>query len=95
MFFGHVYSIKLVQYGYVPNIPPHVRGRVISWSSTRTCEFKSPRRGTPFATQTAAKNAIRAVEDQGIQQAEVMIKGSGLGRDAASRAIRRSGTLPS
>ncbi|KAK7366187.1 hypothetical protein VNO78_38372 [Psophocarpus tetragonolobus] len=51
------------------------------------------RRGTPFAAQTAAGNAIRTVADQGMQRAEVMIKGPGLGRDAALRAIRRSGIL--
>ncbi|KAK8663016.1 hypothetical protein V6N13_024897 [Hibiscus sabdariffa] len=68
-----------------------VRGRVISWSSAGTCGFKGTRRGTPFAAQTAAGNAIRAVVDQGMQRAEVMIKGPGLGRDAALRAIRRSG----
>ena len=70
-----------------------VRGRVISWSSAGTCGFKGTRRGTPFAAQTAAGNAIRAVVDQGMQRAEVMIKGPGLGRDAALRAIRRSGIL--
>ncbi|KAK4804893.1 hypothetical protein SAY86_004710 [Trapa natans] len=41
-----------------------VRGRVISWSSAGTCGFKGTRRGTPFATQTAVGNAIRAVVDQ-------------------------------
>nr|YP_009676632.1 ribosomal protein S11 [Heritiera littoralis]QDE13564.1 ribosomal protein S11 [Heritiera littoralis]QOK35957.1 ribosomal protein S11 [Heritiera littoralis] len=70
-----------------------VRGRVISWSSAGTCGFKGTRRGTPFAAQTAAGNAIRAVVDQGMQRAEVMIKGPGLGRDAALRAIRRSSIL--
>nr|CUR04107.1 rps11 [Acacia lineolata subsp. lineolata] len=70
-----------------------VRGQVISWSSAGTCGFKGPRRGTPFAAQTAAVNAIRTVADQGMQRAEVMIKGPGLGRDAALRAIRRSGIL--
>ncbi|KAK7377186.1 hypothetical protein VNO80_02607 [Phaseolus coccineus] len=49
--------------------------------------------GTPFAAQTAAGNAIRTVSDQGMQRAEIMIKGPGLGRDAALRAIRRSGIL--
>ncbi|KAG9438759.1 hypothetical protein H6P81_021297 [Aristolochia fimbriata] len=67
-----------------------VRGRVVSWSSAGTCGFKGTRRGTPFAAQTAAGNAIRTVVDQGMQRAEVMIKGPGLGRDAALRAIRRS-----
>nr|WGT74807.1 ribosomal protein S11 [Sanguinaria canadensis] len=70
-----------------------VRGRVVSWSSAGTCGFRGPRRGTPFAAQTAAGNAIRTVVDQGMQRAEVMIKGPGLGRDAALRAIRRSGIL--
>lgn len=70
-----------------------VRGRVISWSSAGTCGFKGPRKGTPFAAQTAAGDAIRPVADQGMQRAEVMIKGPGLGRDAALRAIRRSGIL--
>ncbi|XP_061342898.1 large ribosomal subunit protein uL14c-like [Gastrolobium bilobum] len=55
-----------------------VRGQVISWSSAGTLGFKGTRRGTPFATQIAAGNAIRMVADQGMQQAEVMIKGPGL-----------------
>nr|YP_009486923.1 ribosomal protein S11 [Tylosema fassoglense]YP_010528505.1 ribosomal protein S11 [Tylosema esculentum]AWB13146.1 ribosomal protein S11 [Tylosema fassoglense]UJY53533.1 ribosomal protein S11 [Tylosema esculentum]UXW65319.1 ribosomal protein S11 [Tylosema esculentum] len=67
-----------------------VRGRVISWSSAGTCGFKGPRKGTPFAAQTAARDAIRPV---GMQRAEVMIKGPGLGRDAALRTIFRSGIL--
>nr|QRN71837.1 ribosomal protein S11 [Bauhinia variegata var. variegata] len=70
-----------------------LQGRVISWSSAGSCGFKGPRRGTPFAAQTAAGNAIRTVADQGMQRAGVMIKGAGLGRDAALRAIRRSGIL--
>ncbi|KAG9147421.1 hypothetical protein Leryth_027194 [Lithospermum erythrorhizon] len=70
-----------------------IRGRVVSWASAGTSGFKGTRRGTPFAAQTAAGNAIRTVVDQGMQRAEVMIKGPGLGRDAALRAIRRSGIL--
>ena len=70
-----------------------VIGRVVSWSSAGTCGFRGTRRGTPFAAQTAAGNAIRTAVDQGLQRAEVMIKGPGLGRDAALRAIRRSGIL--
>ncbi|KAH7557052.1 hypothetical protein ACOSQ2_026682 [Xanthoceras sorbifolium] len=70
-----------------------VQGQVISWSSAGCCGFKGTRRGTPFAAQNAATNAIRAATDQGMQRAEVMIKGAGLGRDAALRSIRRSGIL--
>nr|YP_010474055.1 ribosomal protein S11 [Corydalis crispa]UVH68268.1 ribosomal protein S11 [Corydalis crispa] len=66
-----------------------VRGQVVSWASAGTCGFKTARKATPFAAQTAAGNALRIV--QGMQQAEVKIKGPGLGRDAALRAIFRRG----
>nr|YP_008994427.1 ribosomal protein S11 [Viviania marifolia]AGV02855.1 ribosomal protein S11 [Viviania marifolia] len=68
-----------------------VRGRVVSWSSAGTCGFKGRRKGTPFAAQTTMENAIRTVVDQGMQRAKVMIKGPGLGRDAALRAILNKG----
>ncbi|KAF6153041.1 hypothetical protein GIB67_034763 [Kingdonia uniflora] len=70
-----------------------VRGRVVSWSSAGTCGFRGTRRGMPFVAQTATGNAIRTAVDQGMQRAEVMIKGPGLGRDAALRTIRRSVTV--
>nr|YP_009435169.1 ribosomal protein S11 [Lobelia linearis]ATG25170.1 ribosomal protein S11 [Lobelia linearis] len=66
-----------------------VRGRVVSSSSAGTCGFRSARKGTPFAAQTTAEDAIDPV--QGLKRAEVLIKGAGLGRDAALRAIRKSG----
>ncbi|CAL9780837.1 unnamed protein product, partial [Musa acuminata subsp. burmannicoides] len=60
-----------------------IRGRVVSWAATNTSEFKETRRGTPYATQAAASNAI----------SEVMIKSFGHRRDAVLQAIYRSGIL--
>nr|YP_010964799.1 ribosomal protein S11 [Hedysarum xizangense]WNM89454.1 ribosomal protein S11 [Hedysarum xizangense] len=68
-----------------------VQGRVISWASAGSCGFKGTRRETPFAAYTAAETAIRTVADQGMQRADVRIKGPGLGREGALRAILRSG----
>nr|UZC37014.1 ribosomal protein S11 [Pteridophyllum racemosum] len=68
-----------------------VRGRVVSWSSAGTCRFKGPRKGTPFAAQTTAKDAIHNLVDQGMRRAEVKMRGLGSGREAALRAIHRSG----
>ncbi|MBA0880684.1 hypothetical protein Goshw_022579 [Gossypium schwendimanii] len=65
----------------------NVRGRVISWSSVGTCGFKGTRKSAPFAAQTATGNVIQAIVEQGMQQAEVMIKGPSLERDAALRPI--------
>nr|YP_010581435.1 ribosomal protein S11 [Triphyophyllum peltatum]UZT27840.1 ribosomal protein S11 [Triphyophyllum peltatum] len=70
-----------------------VRGRVVSWASAGTCGFRGTKRGTPFAAQTAARTVFRTVVNQGLQRAGVMIKGPGVGRDAALRAIRRRGIL--
>ncbi|XP_059627657.1 small ribosomal subunit protein uS11c-like [Cornus florida] len=55
-------------------IGSHVRGRVVSWSSVGSCGFRGTKRGTPFAAQTIAENAIRTIVDQGMQRAEVMIR---------------------
>ncbi|TYI31349.1 hypothetical protein ES332_A05G445600v1 [Gossypium tomentosum] len=71
-----------------------VRGRVISWSSAGTCGFKGTRRGTPFAAQTAAENAIRAVVDRGMQRAKVMIKGPGLGSGILLSFVRDVTPMP-
>ncbi|KAF1891561.1 hypothetical protein Lal_00015160, partial [Lupinus albus] len=71
----------------------HVQGWVISWSSVSTCGFEGTRRGTQFVAQTAATNVILTIADQGMQWAEVMIKGIGLERDASIRDIHKSGIL--
>lgn len=67
-----------------------LRGQVVSWSSAGTCGFKGTRKGTPFAARTATEDAIGPVIDQGMQRAGVVIKGPGLGRDGALKAIRQS-----
>ncbi|MBA0796296.1 hypothetical protein Gohar_007074, partial [Gossypium harknessii] len=64
-----------------------VQHRVISWSSVGTCGFKVTRKSAPFAAQTATGNVIQAIVEQGMQRAEVMIKGPSLKRDAALRPI--------
>ncbi|KAF8657247.1 hypothetical protein HU200_009852 [Digitaria exilis] len=48
----------------------------------------SSRKASPYAGQRTAVDAIRTV---GLQRAEVMVKGAGSGRDAALRAIAKSG----
>nr|YP_009747734.1 ribosomal protein S11 [Lecanorchis japonica]QII89414.1 ribosomal protein S11 [Lecanorchis japonica] len=72
-----------------------VIGRVVSWASAGASGFRSAKKGTPYAAQAAALNAIRTAVGRGInmKQTEVMIKGTGLGRDATLRVVRRSGIL--
>ncbi|GJV41902.1 cytochrome c oxidase subunit 1 [Tanacetum coccineum] len=76
--FGELPAIKETK-SSVKRDGDYVRGRVVYWASAGTCGFRGTRRGTPFAAQTAAGNAIRTVVEQGTQRAEVMKKGPGLG----------------
>lgn len=66
-------------------------GRVIAQSSAGRSGFKGSRKSTPFAAQLAAKDAIRQAMDQGMKTAEVRVKGPGVGREAALRALQVEG----
>jgi small subunit ribosomal protein S11 len=63
-------------------------GEVISWASAGSTGFKGAKKGTPFAAQTAAENAGRRANDQGMRQVEVMVSGPGAGRETAIRALQ-------
>ncbi|KAK8362651.1 hypothetical protein V6Z11_A03G117200 [Gossypium hirsutum] len=56
-------------------------------------DVRGYKKGDPFCCSNRMGNVIRAVVDQGMQRAEVMIKGPSLERDATLQAIRRSGIL--
>lgn len=62
-----------------------LQGRVLSSSSAGNCGLRGKRKSTPFAGEATAANALSSVV---MKRAEVMIKGPGLGRDTALRAIQ-------
>uniref|UniRef100_A0A0K1ZEH3 Ribosomal protein S11 n=3 Tax=Campanula TaxID=40568 RepID=A0A0K1ZEH3_9ASTR len=62
-----------------------LQGRVLSSSSAGNCGLRGKRKSTPFAGEATAAHALSSVV---MKQAEVMIKGPGLGRDTALRAIQ-------
>nr|ASA38140.1 ribosomal protein S11 [Lobelia fenshamii] len=64
------------------------RGQVVSSCSAGNCGFRGKRKSSPFAAETIAVTALSTVV---MQRAEVLVKGPGLGRDAALRAISQSG----
>lgn len=67
------------------------QGNTISWSSAGTQGFKGSRKGTPFAAQVAAENAVRKAADHGMRSVEVHLNGPGSGREAAVRALQIAG----
>ncbi len=66
-------------------------GNVVGASTAGRQGFKGSRKSTPFAAQLAAKDAIRQAMDQGMRSAEVRVKGPGVGREAALRALQTDG----
>ncbi|MDY6935529.1 MAG: 30S ribosomal protein S11 [Spirochaetota bacterium] len=69
-----------------------MNGDVISWASAGGEGFKGSRKSTPFAAQMAAKVAAqKAMDIAGLRIVEVMVKGPGIGREAAIRSLAHSG----
>ena len=66
-------------------------GNVIAQSSAGAAGFKGSRKSTPFAAQLAGRNVIKQAMEQGMRVAEVRVKGPGVGREAALRALQVEG----
>jgi small subunit ribosomal protein S11 len=63
-------------------------GNVLTTSSAGACGFRGSKKGTAYAAQVAAERAAQAAKQQyGFSKADVLIKGIGLGRDAAVRVL--------
>lgn len=64
------------------------QGGVIAASSAGACGFRGSKKGTAYAAQVAAERAATAAKQQnGFTKADIFVKGVGLGRDAAVRAL--------
>lgn len=66
-------------------------GAVIVWASSGSVGFKGARKGTPFAAQLAAETAARKALDAGVKEVSLLVRGPGVGREAAIRAIQAAG----
>lgn len=64
------------------------KGNVLTSSSAGACGFRGSKKGTAYAAQVAAEKAAEAAKTQyGVGSVDVFVKGVGLGRDAAVRAL--------
>lgn len=68
-----------------------LEGNVIAWGSSGSAGFKGSRKGTPYAAQMAARDAVKRAQLLGLKQVEVFVKGPGSGREAAIRSLQSSG----
>jgi len=64
------------------------KGGALTAASAGGCGFRGSKKGTAYAAQVAAEKAGQAAKQQyGFSKADVFLKGVGLGRDAAVRAL--------
>lgn len=66
-------------------------GNVLASSSAGKNGFKGPKKATPYASSVIVADAINKVGQYGLKEVHVFVKGVGLGRDAAIRAINAKG----
>jgi small subunit ribosomal protein S11 len=64
------------------------KGNALAASSAGACGFRGSKKGTAYAAQVAAEKASEAVKSgYGLGSVDVFVRGVGLGRDAAIRAL--------
>ena len=64
------------------------KGGALAQASAGGCGFRGSKKGMAYAAQVAAEKAGNAVKQaHGFNKADVYVKGVGLGRDAAIRAL--------
>jgi small subunit ribosomal protein S11 len=68
-----------------------ILGNTICWASSGSSGFKGARKNTPFAAQSAARNAAVKAIELGMEKIEVIIKGRGNGRETSVRALKSAG----
>ncbi|MBC2593301.1 30S ribosomal protein S11 [Ruficoccus amylovorans] len=66
-------------------------GNVISWSSSGKCNFRGSRKSTAYAAQVVTQDAGRVAMSHGLKEVTVKVKGPGMGRDSAIRALQSLG----
>lgn len=63
------------------------KGHALHWVTAGSIGFKGTKKGTPFAASKAAEAMSAVIEKMKIQKLDIIIKGIGVGREAAIRSI--------
>ena len=72
-----------------------MKGNIISWSSSGKCNFRGSRKSTAYAAQVVTQDAGRTAMSHGMKEVLVKVKGPGMGRDSAIRALQSLGFVVS
>ncbi|BCR21107.1 30S ribosomal protein S11 [Borrelia miyamotoi] len=70
-----------------------IRGNTLAWASAGGMGFKGAKKSTPYAAQMTTEAALGKVKDFGINCVHVFVKGPGIGRESAIRAVGSTGII--
>lgn len=70
-----------------------LNGNVLVWSSAGKCGFKGPKKSTPYAAGVIVRDVMERAKPIGLKQVEVYVRGVGMGREAAIRALAAQGLV--
>ncbi len=62
-------------------------GNVIAWGSAGRHAFRGCRKSTAYAAQVVCQEAAKQAMAHGLKEVSVLVKGPGMGRDSAIRAL--------
>src|SRR5690606_28633385 len=68
-----------------------VDGNTVAWSSAGSIGYKGSKKGTPYAAQLAAAGATHKAQNLGVTEVDIVIRGTGSGRERAIRSIQATG----
>jgi small subunit ribosomal protein S11 len=69
-----------------------VQGNTVAWTSAANCGYRGSRKSTPYAAGEAAQKAAASViENYGMKNVQVRVRGPGPGRESAIRALNAAG----
>lgn len=66
-------------------------GNTLCWATCGNVGFKGSRKSTPYAASIACDKAAKKAIEMGLRDVEVYIKGPGLGRVTAVKALKAAG----
>ena len=67
------------------------KGNTVCWETTGTAGFKGTKKSTPYAATKTAERAAQKAMAIGVREVDVYVKGPGIGRESAIRALRSAG----
>lgn len=68
-----------------------MQGNVLCWSSAGKNGFKGPKKATPYAAGIIVRDVVEKSKPFGVKSVDVYVRGVGLGREAAIRALAANG----